>query len=332
MNTESVTSQLYSVTNLAMTSMCIDRVTVLRARSGRQEGGLPCFAPLSSPRSRYSSPSRVATARTTTEAPSGPEGNEVRGGTIDSPEAAQQFFEAVMPSLIAVFTDVADQLAGSFASEADKQMGEVASAQCPDGGSVEINLFSGMTNVTDCAADGAVLNGTLFVFVSPPFEDSFTGDTFYSASFSGPLEVSGAYQGAINIDSGFADWTDPFRVESTFWSVSASIGGELVYLSSEGSTFEPEPFRRRHDPIWRNLQLRRRKRDLRHPVPRHLSGRGDRANLALRHLERLRVQLRDLRLTAAQNGYACRTSSAIVMKYRMASGVSSGRSPTSPPP
>ena len=173
----------------------------------------------------------------------GGEGAEVRGGSIDSPEAAQQFFEAVMPQLIAVFTDVANQLAGSFPSETTKQNGDVVSTSCPEGGSVEINLMTGVTNVANCGAEGVVLNGNLFVFVSPPFEDTFTGDTFYNASFSGPLEVSGAYQGMINIDSGFADWTDPLREDSTFWNVSASIGGELVYLSSEGSTTFPD------DPI-----------------------------------------------------------------------------------
>ena len=68
----------------------------------------------------------------------GNEGPEVRGGTIDSAEAAQQFFEAVAPQLIAVLTQAAGQLPGP-GLPALKQMpacpNDGLTVNCPDGGS-----------------------------------------------------------------------------------------------------------------------------------------------------------------------------------------------------
>ena len=48
-------------------------------------------------------------------------GNDVRGGSLDSPEAVQGFFETVAPQLIGLFTELADQLAMPMFAEAPKQ-------------------------------------------------------------------------------------------------------------------------------------------------------------------------------------------------------------------
>ena len=60
------------------------------------------------------------------------------GGEIQDQQDVKQFFDAVMPELIAAFTELANQLTFPASALSLKGGGEVT-IQCPDGGALNAN-------------------------------------------------------------------------------------------------------------------------------------------------------------------------------------------------
>ena len=108
-------------------------------------------------------------------------------------------------------------------------------------GAIKPDHEQGAATLHGCGAEGVVLDATPNLFVSPPITDPLTQEDFYSASFDGPLDVSGSFTGTVIIQFAFFEWSDPPREENTTWEVSASVEGRQVFASSFGSNMEPNP-------------------------------------------------------------------------------------------
>ena len=80
------------------------------------------------------------------------------GGEIQSQGDVQQFFEAVMPELVDVFTELASQQGTAF-SVTEKGGGD-AVVPCPDGGSLIVNTATGAATLNGCSAKGIVIDAT----------------------------------------------------------------------------------------------------------------------------------------------------------------------------
>ncbi len=147
------------------------------------------------------------------------------GGEIRSEQDVKQFFDAVMPELIAAFTELANQLTPPASASSLKGGGGVT-IQCPDGGALNANTETGQATLSDCGAAGVVINATLGLFVQP------TGPSSYQASFSGLLMVSGTFSGTIEVLQAVVQWTEPVSEETTYWEVTVMVGDQVFTVTS----------------------------------------------------------------------------------------------------
>lgn len=149
------------------------------------------------------------------------------GGQIDSQEDVQQLFEAVMPDLVAVFTEFANSQQPSLSPAVDKGTG--SSVPCPDGGSINIDTLTGQATASGCTVRGITINATLGLFVQP------TGPSSFLANFSGVLNVSGTFFGTVEVLNAEIQWSDPPSESNIFWTVTVLLGGQSITVTSGGS-------------------------------------------------------------------------------------------------
>lgn len=157
------------------------------------------------------------------------------GGQIESAEDVQAFFETVMPSLLATFTELADQItfAEGVPSVVAKQSGGPVTADCPDGGIVTFDMITSQATFAACQAQGISLSGVLAVFVTP------VGPSSYQGNFSGTLSVGGAFVGEVEVNQATAQWMNPVSEATTFWEATVTVGANTYIVSSEG--LPPDP-------------------------------------------------------------------------------------------
>lgn len=157
------------------------------------------------------------------------------GGQIESGEDVQAFFDAVMPSLLATFAELADQFtfAEGAASVVAKQGGGPVTVDCPDGGIVTFDAITSQATLADCQAQGVSLSGALAAFVS-----SFPPNS-YQGSFNGTLSVGGAFVGELEINQATAQWMNPVTESTTFWDATVTVAGSTYIVSSEGLAPDP---------------------------------------------------------------------------------------------
>jgi hypothetical protein len=166
----------------------------------------------------------------------GSDSSDVSDPEIRSQEDVQRLFQAVMPDLVAAFTELANQqfpVAALLPSIGDKANGS-SDVPCPGGGNLGVNLETGEATLTDCSAGGVTISAALFLFVSS------TGPSAYQANFSGILTVSGSFIGTVEVLSAFIEWTDPASDANTFWEVTVSVGGQIFIATSAGGFDCPE--------------------------------------------------------------------------------------------
>ena len=149
-------------------------------------------------------------------------GNDINEPEIRSQEDVRRFFEAVMPELVEVFTELASQQ--SAASASLKQSG--STIPCPEGGSVEIDTTTGVASLVNCTVRGIVINAMLLLSIEP------TGPSSYQATFSGTLVVTGTFVGTIEVTQAVLRWTDPATEENTSWEVTVLLEGNIVTVTS----------------------------------------------------------------------------------------------------
>ncbi len=146
---------------------------------------------------------------------------------IRSQQDVKNFFDAVMPQLVAAFTELANQLSAPPAALSTKGgSAATVTVECPEGGSLGVNPNTGEAVLTDCGAAGVVINAMLFLAVQP------TGPSSYQANFSGPLTVSGSFNGTVEIIQAFVRWTDPASLETTFWEVTVLVDDQTFTVTS----------------------------------------------------------------------------------------------------
>jgi hypothetical protein len=149
-------------------------------------------------------------------------------GEINSQADVQQLFEAIVPDLIAAFTELANQQSSALSLSTDKGGGQTSTVQCPGGGTLVVDLASMLATLTDCSVGGVTISATLFLTVFP------TTPMSYQANFSGPLMVTGTFNGTVQVDSAVVQWTDPPSANSTFWDVVVTVNDQLFVASSAG--------------------------------------------------------------------------------------------------
>jgi hypothetical protein len=147
---------------------------------------------------------------------------------IRSQDDVRRFFQAVMPELVAVFTELANQQSLA-ASALSTKGGGGSTIPCPDGGSVNVDTSSGQASLINCSARGIVINATLALFVQP------TGPSSYQADFNGILMVSGTFTGTIEVVQALIQWTDPATDANTYWEVTVLLDGQPVTVTSGDS-------------------------------------------------------------------------------------------------
>jgi hypothetical protein len=145
---------------------------------------------------------------------------------IRSQDDVQRFFEAVMPELVAVFTELASQQFAASAS-LSKGGGGGSTVPCPEGGSLEVDTSTGVATLVNCTAQGGVINATLALFVEP------TGPSSYTATFSGTLMVTGSFVGTIAVTQASIRWLDPATLEDTCWDVTVLLNGSEESVQCE---------------------------------------------------------------------------------------------------
>lgn len=146
---------------------------------------------------------------------------------IRSEQDVKRFFDAVMPQLVAAFTELANELSQSGSAFSTKQNGAATvTVACPQGGSLGVDPNTGEATLTDCGAAGVVINATLFLFVEPTVPSS------YQATFSGVLVVTGSFNGTVEVLQASVRWTDPVSEDTTFWEVTVLVGNETVTVMS----------------------------------------------------------------------------------------------------
>lgn len=149
-------------------------------------------------------------------------------GEIRSQADVQRLFQAIVPDLVAAFTELANDpsLAPSaLSSVAAKGGGNSSSVGCPEDGTINVNLDTGEAVLTNCTARGVTISGSVMLFISP-------GPPFHQANFSGTLMVSGTFTGTIQVVTALIQWTDPATDDNTFWDVTVILDGMQVTVSS----------------------------------------------------------------------------------------------------
>lgn len=153
-------------------------------------------------------------------------------GEINSEADVRRLFEAIVPDLVAAFTELANQpsFAGPAGSSGRKQGdGTTSTVPCPGGGTLVVDLVTGQATLTSCSAGGVTITASLALFVSliPP--------SSYEANFNGTLTVSGSFNGTITVNQASIQWTDPASVDNTFWQATVTVN-ELVYIVSSADS------------------------------------------------------------------------------------------------
>jgi hypothetical protein len=150
------------------------------------------------------------------------------GGEIQSQEDVQRFFQALMPELVAAFTELADQQPLAPSSLSSKGGGG-SSVPCPEGGSINVDTVTGQATMTNCGARGVIINAALSLFVQP------TGPSSYLANFNGVLMVTGTFTGTVEVLVAVIEWTDPATDENTYWEITVDVGGQIYLVTSADS-------------------------------------------------------------------------------------------------
>ena len=159
----------------------------------------------------------VAAACSSTSSDSG-------GGEIRSEADLQRLFEAIMPDLVEVLTELADSQFAAPKAEGD------SSVDCPGGGELNVNINTGFTTLVECSVGGVTLSSTLAISVQP------IGPSSYEAYFfNGLVTVSGSYTGTFEVVDAIIQWSVPATVANIVWSVTVRIGEQYFFASSEDS-------------------------------------------------------------------------------------------------
>jgi len=146
------------------------------------------------------------------------------GGEIRSEADVQRLFEAIMPDLIEVLTELADDQFATVKAPGD------SSVNCPGGGAINVNVNSGITTLADCSVGGVTISSTLALSVQP------LGPSSYEAYFfNGIVTVSGTFSGTFEVVDAIMQWSVPVTEANTYWSVTVRIGEQYVFASSEDS-------------------------------------------------------------------------------------------------
>jgi hypothetical protein len=153
------------------------------------------------------------------------------GGEIRSQDDVRRLFEAVVPDLVETFTELANQqfaTASALPSSTNKAEGD-SSVPCPGGGTLVVNVNTGLATLTNCVAGGVTISASLTLAV---FD---LGLSMYDANFNGLLMVSGSFNGTVNVNQAFISWTAPATVDNTFWEVTVTVN-DLVYVVSSADS------------------------------------------------------------------------------------------------
>jgi hypothetical protein len=143
----------------------------------------------------------------------------------------QDLFEAIVPDLVDVFTELANQQSfalSASSSSADKGGGS-STVQCPGGGVLSVDLMTGEAMLTDCSVGGVTISAPLMLLVTsvPP--------SSYYATFSGTLTVSGDFEGDVEVVEASIEWTDPATEANTSWEAMVLLDGEQFAVSDAGN-------------------------------------------------------------------------------------------------
>ena len=154
------------------------------------------------------------------------------GGELNSQDDVQRLFQAVVPDLVEALTELAnDQFSAAlgFSSSGDKGGGSSSSVPCPGGGTLSVNLATGQATLTNCSAGGVTISATLLLFVDGTLAPS------YQANFSGPLTVSGTFNGTVEVTDALIQWIDPATDANTYWDVTVLLNGQSFTVTSGDS-------------------------------------------------------------------------------------------------
>jgi hypothetical protein len=156
--------------------------------------------------------------------------NDPGGGEIRGQEDVQRFFTALMPDLVAVLTELANDpslVPSALSSKTDKANG-TSTVQCTDGGSISVDTTTGQATATDCSVRGITFSAALALFIesTPPS---------HQATFNGILMVSGSFTGTVEVNQASIQWTDPATDANTFWHVTVTVN-DLIHIASSGDS------------------------------------------------------------------------------------------------
>lgn len=133
-------------------------------------------------------------------------------GSVDSAAGLQAFMESAAADLAQVLADVAPDL-NAFSAKG----GADNSTSCPDGGTATWSggSFSGSLSMQDCGMGDVEVTGTMGGFLER------VGAEINATMLSGPVSVSGAVSGEVNVTNLTFLASLPYTVETTFWIVEA---------------------------------------------------------------------------------------------------------------
>ena len=156
----------------------------------------------------------------------GSDSSDPGGGEIRSQDDVRRLFEAVVPDLVEAFTELANQqfaAASALSTSTNKAEGD-SSVPCPGGGTLVVNVITGQATLTDCVAGGVTISASLTLSVLPILPSS------YQAFFWGTLTVSGSFNGTVEVDDAYMEWTTPATVANTLWQVTVTVNGKCSRL------------------------------------------------------------------------------------------------------
>jgi hypothetical protein len=152
------------------------------------------------------------------------------GGEIRSQDDVRRLFEAMVPDLVEAFTEVANQqfaAVSALSTSTNKAEGD-SSVSCP-GGTLVVNVNTGLATLTNCVAGGVTISASLTLNVFP------SGPSSYQASFWGTLTVSGSFNGTVEVEDAYIEWTDPATVANTLWQVTVTANGQTFTVAGGGT-------------------------------------------------------------------------------------------------
>ena len=168
-------------------------------------------------------------------------GGDGGGGSVSSDAALKGMMNAIALDLAAVLGEIAPV----YGAAAEKQDGGNTTA-CPDGGSATWMESSppgsgGNLDLEGCVIRGLNLNGQMAGFLEQ--QSGFVDATMLRSL--GPLEISGAYSGMLNVQRLDISSNLPPTDELTYWFIQAtSEDGEPLCAWSGSNSCEDiqEPF------------------------------------------------------------------------------------------